>query len=309
VVRFVRTRAKFRVRENQGIIRIEGTDPQQGTVPFERVLWILPAWARPIAEDVAAYREEHKHDFPFDGFELQLTHGQQQAHALLSVKKTFSINFEDCAEDLWTAIPKLKGVAIPSQRIELGDVCLDHRLLGKHFLAHYDSFFQSNLSLTPELLDRLVSEAEAMDFVNIVDLYCGVGLLSLSLAKKETPIVGIESEKKSVDCAMKNALRLCLNSTTFIHSKVEIFLKRAEFHPGDLVIINPPRAGCDSSVIKSVAEQRPSHILLVSCCLETQVRDLELWKDEGYEAASISAFDMFPFTPFIETITRLTSYQ
>jgi len=302
-----RNRAKFRVYENQGTIRIEGTDPQEGDVPIEGALWILPAWARRIAWSVVTYRKEYRHDFPFDGFELQLTHGRQQAHAIIFVKRVVSEFFMAYAKDLWETIPELRGVAIPSQKIELGDVLLDHRLLGKSFLAHYDSFFQSNLSLTPRLLDNIASETKEIDYERIIDLYCGVGLLSLSFAKKDSKIIGVESDRKAVDCASTNALRLGFESASFIHSKVENFVKSAEFPPDSLVIINPPRAGCDSSIISTIAQQMPKNILLVSCYLETHVRDLELWQKEGYELASISIFDMFPFTPFLETVTRLTS--
>lgn len=300
-----RNRAKFRVYENQGTVRIEGTDPHEGDVPFERALWILPAWARRVASSVAAYRNDYRHDFPFDGFELQLTHGREQAHLTISAKRVFSEFFVAYAKDLWKTIPKLIGVAIPSQRTELGDIYLDHWILGKSFLAHYDCFFQSNLSLTPILLDRIASEAEEIDFERILDLYSGVGLLSLSFAKKHTRIVGVESDKKAVDCASKNALRLGCESSSFIHSKVENFLKSSELDADSLVIINPPRSGCDSSVIDSTARQRPSNILLVSCSIDSNVRDLELWQARDYEVLSVSAFDMFPFTPFLETVTRL----
>jgi len=302
-----RNRAKFRVYENQGTVRIEGTDPHDGDVPFEKALWILPAWARRIAGRVATYRKEYRHDFPFDGFELQLTHGRQQAHLTISAKRVFSEFFVDYAENLWETIPGLMGVAIPSKKIELGDILLDHWLLRKSFLAHYDSFFQSNLSLTPRLLDKTASEAKEIDYERIIDLYCGIGLLSLSFAKKDSRILGVESDRKAVDCASTNALRLDFESASFIHSKVENFVKTAEFPPSSLIIINPPRAGCDSSIITSIAQQRPHNIILVSCYLETHVRDLELWQEEGYEVASISAFDMFPFTPFLETVIRLTS--
>ena len=304
-----RNRAKFRVFENRGIIRIVGTDPHKGTVPFERALWILPEWGRSVARDVAAYREKHKHDFSFDGFELQLAHGQQRAHILLSVKKMFPKLYQDCAEGLRAAIPELIGVAIPSQRIELGDVCLDHRLLGKSYLAHYYSFFQSNLPLTPRLLHRLVFEAEEMDFEKIIDLYCGVGLLSLSMANEETPIVGVESRKVSVDCAQKNALRLGFTAASFLREKVENFVRSTAFNPDSLVVINPPRSGCAASVISSISTHKPKNVLLVSCCLETHVKDLEIWQQAGYDVASISAFDMFPFTPFIETVARLIRHR
>jgi tRNA/tmRNA/rRNA uracil-C5-methylase (TrmA/RlmC/RlmD family) len=304
-----RNRAKFQVYENKGVVRIEGTDPYRGVVPFDEALWILPSWARRIVKSVADYREEYKHDFPFDGFELQLTHGRQQAHIIIAVKKLSSGFFETYAKDMWKTIPELIGVAIPSQRVELGDVFLDHWILGRSFFAHYDSFFQSNLSLTPRLLDRLASEAKELSCNRIIDLYCGVGLLSLSIATKNCTISGVDSEKKSVDCALQNALRLGFESTSFKHSKVGSFIRSAQFCSDSLVLVNPPRAGCESSVIDSIAQKKPRNILCVSCDLETHVRDLKLWLEKGYMVSSISAFDMFPFTPFLETVTRLTFKQ
>jgi len=300
-----RNRAKFRVYENQGTVKIEGTDPYDGDVPFEKALWIIPAWARRVVEHVATYRKDYRHDFPFDGFELQLTHGRQQAHLAISAKRVFSEFFVPYAEYLWKTVPELIGVAIPSKRLELGESLLDHWLLGKSFLAHYDSFFQSNLSLTPRLLDKIASEAKKIAYKKIIDLYCGVGVLSLSFAKKDMRIVGVESDRNAIDYASKNALSLGFESSSFTHSKVETFVKSNELRPDSLVIINPPRSGCDSSVIESIAQQRPNNILLVSCFLETHVRDLTLWQERDYEVASISAFDMFPFTPFLETVTRL----
>ncbi len=300
-----RNRAKYRVYENQDTVRIVGTDPHEGDVPYERALWILPAWARQIVERVASYRKDYRYDFPFDGFELQLTHGRQQAHVIISMKRVFSEFFESHAKDLWAKIPELIGVAVPSQKIELGDVCLDHWLLGKRFYGHYDSFFQSNLSLTPSLLDQIASEAKAIDYQAIIDLYCGVGLLSLSFTDRGTRIVGVESDKNAVESASKNALNLGYKSSSFNHSKAENFVKSKEFHSDSLVIINPPRTGCDSLVVDIVARQSLKNIILVSCDLETHVQDLKLWQEKNYEVASISAFDMFPFTPFLETVTRL----
>jgi len=300
-----RNRAKFQIFHHGNTVRIRGTDPCEGAVPFERALWILPAWARRIARRVAACRQEFGHDFPFDGFELQLTHGRREAHIILSVKRVFPGLLTAYAEDMLLRIPELIGVAIPSQRIELGDVYLDHRFSGKRFFAHYGSFFQSNLALTPRLLEQVAVEANNSDNESIIDLYCGVGLISLYLANKETKILGVESDKKSVDCASKNAARLGFESASFIHSRVENFVKSALFLPNSLVIINPPRAGCDLSVITAIARQSPNNILCVSCSLETHVRDLALWVGEGYAVASIAAFDMFPFTPFLETVTLL----
>jgi 23S rRNA (uracil1939-C5)-methyltransferase len=71
------------------------------------------------------------------------------------------------------------------------------------------------------------------------------------------------------------------------------------------VLINPPRSGCPPKVINAITSRNPNHVLLISCSLKTHAIDLVMWKKGGYEILSLKAFDMFPFTDFLETVTVL----
>jgi tRNA/tmRNA/rRNA uracil-C5-methylase (TrmA/RlmC/RlmD family) len=300
-----RNRAKFRVFHGINGMRIEGTDPIDGSVAFEKSLWILPDWSKKIVRNVVAFIQKDHKDFVVDGFEVQLAHGKKNVHTTFSVKRSVTHSYEDLALALLTNIPEIVGVAIPSQKLEVGDIHLDHSIGGKDFCAHYASFFQSNLHLTPQLLENVSQICKKIAFREILDLYCGVGLLSLSVSEKDTKIIGIDTNRMAVESAQKNADRMDFRSAKFSVSSVDRSLRATEIGTNSLVLVNPPRSGCPSTVINAIVSQNPHHVLLVSCSLKTHVSDLAEWKKSGYEVLSFKAFDMFPFTDFLETVTVL----
>jgi 23S rRNA (uracil1939-C5)-methyltransferase len=202
-------------------------------------------------------------------------------------------------------IPEIVGVAIPSQKLEVGETHLDHSIGSEEFCAHYASFFQSNLPLTPKLLENVSWISKKIAFREIFDLYCGVGLLSLSVGEKDTKIIGIDTNRMAVESAQENADRMDFHSAKFSVSSVERSIRTTEIGTNTLVLVNPPRFGCPPTVINTIASQNPHHILLVSCSLKTHVPDLVEWEKSGYEVLSFNAFDMFPFTDFLETVTVL----
>ncbi|MEE9503016.1 MAG: methyltransferase [Candidatus Aminicenantaceae bacterium] len=300
-----RNRAKFRVFHDRNGVRIEGTDPIDGPVPYEKSLWILPAWSRQIVRQVSAFIQTDHKNLLVDGFEIQLAHGKKNAHTTFSVKKSVALSYEDLSLTLLTNIPGIVGVAIPSQKLEVGEIYLDHSIGGKDFYAHYASFFQSNLRITPKLLGHVDQLSNKLAFQDIFDLYCGVGLLSLSVAEKNTTIIGIETNRMAVKSAQKNAEHMGFRSANFSVSSVECFVRFTEIDKTSLVLINPPRSGCSPAIINTITSHCPNHVLLVSCSLKTHVLDLAEWKKDGYEVQSLKAFDMFPFTDFLETVTVL----
>jgi tRNA/tmRNA/rRNA uracil-C5-methylase (TrmA/RlmC/RlmD family) len=300
-----RNRAKFRLFRDCNSLNIEGTDPQAGSVSFEDSLWILPVWGGQIVQNVVAFIQENHKDFIVDGFEIQLAHGKKNAHITFSVKRSIADSYEDFSSALLKKIREIVGVAIPSQKLEVGNVYLEHSIGEKTFWAHYASFFQSNLHLTPKLLDHVCQMGNRIAFRDIFDFYCGVGLLSLSLGKKDTKIFGVEANWKAVQSAQKNAKNMGFNSASFSMSSVERFVQFAEIENNNLVLINPPRSGCSPAIVNAIAHHNPNYVLLISCSLKSHVFDLAEWKKCAYEVISLKAFDMFPFTDFLETVTVL----
>jgi len=302
-----RNRAKFKIFYKNKSLRIMGTDPIRGEAPEQKCLWILPEWARACVRAVCKIILDNYYESPIDGFEIQLTHGREECFITLSVRRGASGSYEELVVTLIENISELQGVAVPSKKKEFGELFLNHRILDLDILAHYLAFFQSNFHLIPKLLQNVKSSLKMESFRGIVDLYCGAGLFSIALRDKAAEITGVDSGQWAVQSAKLNGERLGLRHINFICSSAENFLERHTLFREDLLILNPPRQGVSPVVIETIASQRPRLICLVSCFLETHLRDLKLWRDSGYTIRSVAAFDMFPFTAFLETVTVLES--
>jgi len=304
-----RNRAKFKIFGAGEDLVFRGTDPVLGDVPFEESLWILPEWGRTIAGRTGDFFRYEPFGCHVDGFELQLSHGRREAHLTLSVKADVRGDFDGLVKTMLEEITGLVGIAIPSKKIEGGERFLRHRLLGMDVFAHFAAFFQSNLHLTPELVQTVGSFFEGNRFCHLDDLYCGVGLFSLFLGNYAEEIIGVDSSKRAVESARLNAEKLDLRHARFINTSVDSHIEdqfeKKSCIGGGLVLLNPPRSGVSLPVIEAVASYGVESVGLVSCSLETHVRDLFYWKKAGYAIESLTAFDMFPFSDFIETATLL----
>lgn len=259
-------------------------DPLEGETAVEDMLWILPLWARETVlglKDILTIKAEK---FPVDGAELQLCHGREEAHLSLSVKKTQTHTYDELLEDIFELRPEITGIAIPSQRMMGGDPYLNHLLLGEDFIAHHAAFFQANLCLTPRFVNKAVEGVHAFPFDRIVDV---------------NPFA-VESAERNA------ALRGFINSS-FHFGSAEGFVREFPLEGNDLVFLNPPRSGCSSEVLDPLIKSRPGLICMISCFPETQLRDLRLLLDAGYKLLSLSAFDMFPFSDYLETLAILGS--
>lgn len=302
-----RNRAKFKIFYKNKSLRIVGTDPIRGEVPAEESLWIIPERGRECVREIYEIILDEYQKCPVDGFEIQLTHGRQECHVILSVKKGAEGFYKELAKSLIEKLSGLIGVAIPSLKVEFGELFLNHKVLGLDIRAHYLAFFQSNIHLIPKLIQNIGSSLNMNSFKRIVDLYCGVGLFSFNLRAHDGEIFGVDSSKWAIESAVINSKHLDLNQTNFKCTSVEKFLDTFQLSSDDVIFLNPPRQGVSPVAIETISSQRPRTICLVSCYLESHLRDLKLWRDSGYSLRSIDAFDMFPFTDFLETVTILES--
>jgi len=300
-----RSRAKFKIFTGDGAARVCGTDPRCGEVSLEGMLWILPAWARGVVVQLQEALLSAQGEFPVDGSELKLAHGRQEAHLTLSVRKGRGPSYEPLAAQLLSGFREIRGVAVPSRRESFGEEWIRNRINGLECMAHYSAFFQSHPGLTPRLLRELREVLGGYQGRRIIDLYCGVGLLSLSLALHHTPILGVDSHSGAVDSAVRNAVLLGSLHARFVCSSVESHIASLDIRPEDLMLLDPPRSGCPAEVIRAIAGRGPREVCLISCCPQTQFRDLSIWGASGYSLRRMSALDMFPFTEFLETVALL----
>ncbi|MEG1584730.1 MAG: 23S rRNA (uracil(1939)-C(5))-methyltransferase RlmD, partial [Anaerovorax sp.] len=177
-----------------------------------------------------------------------------------------------------------------------------------------NSFYQVNSVQMVQLYDKVAEYAGLTGSETVIDLYCGVGTIGLYLANKAKKVVGIESVKAAVLNANRNAVINGIVNTEFICGKVEEALpkllkdKDDEFGLGqaDVVILDPPRAGCFPDLLDTVVAAAPKRIVYVSCDPATLARDIKTLREKGYKFVEATPVDMFPQTMHVETVVLLT---
>lgn len=167
------------------------------------------------------------------------------------------------------------------------------------------TFFQVNHDLLPQFVETVIGDSSG----NLaLDLYCGVGLFSLFLAKRFETVLGIEGNSQSIELARVNAQTANLPNIIFKTFFVGEWLTKNpdNLKPPDLVLLDPPRSGAERETIECLIELKPQQIVYVSCNPTTLARDLRLLLESNvYKIEQITAFDFFPQTHHIETIVHL----
>ncbi|MBU0711288.1 23S rRNA (uracil(1939)-C(5))-methyltransferase RlmD [bacterium] len=175
------------------------------------------------------------------------------------------------------------------------------------------SFFQTN-TIMAEKLYEIVREYASISKTNTVwDLYCGTGSIALYLARDAKEIIGFEIVKDAVKDALVNASLNNIKNTRFIEGDLDkLFQKNPEILDDlpkpDILIVDPPRGGMHPKLVDVVAQLHPKTIVYVSCNPATQVRDIKmLLEQKHYTIDKIQPVDLFPHTPHIEVVTKLTA--
>ncbi|HYY57980.1 MAG TPA: class I SAM-dependent RNA methyltransferase [Pyrinomonadaceae bacterium] len=179
------------------------------------------------------------------------------------------------------------------------------RAIGGHrYRFGADGFFQINHELLPSLIEAAVGDAHGE---SAIDLYCGVGLFTLPLARRFAHVTGVESDESAINYARSNLQDAQLANATFHCAKVSDWLKAdgQRSAPVDLILLDPPRAGLEAEAIGGILALSPRRISYVSCDPATLARDLKRLIEGGYRLDSIAAFDMFPQTHHVETVASL----
>ncbi|MBL8183057.1 MAG: class I SAM-dependent RNA methyltransferase, partial [Blastocatellia bacterium] len=165
------------------------------------------------------------------------------------------------------------------------------------------NFFQGNQSMVGDLV-RLATDGLSGE--TALDLYCGVGLFALPLARSFKNVIGVEEDGEAVKFAKQNKARASMSNVEFRRSGVRDFLLGHELGKTDLVLLDPPRSGAEPGVIAHIAKMRPSTIVYVSCEPSILARDLRELLDAGYKIDSLTGVDLFPQTHHVETVVRLS---
>lgn len=188
-----------------------------------------------------------------------------------------------------------------------GEKYIRDSLLGKDFLISPNSFYQVNHNQCEKLYAKAKDFAGLIGTETVLDLYCGVGTIGLTMAENVKQLVGIEIIPQAIENAKENAKINHITNAQFICAdapKGAEILKKQGVNP-DIIILDPPRKGCEKSLFDTIEQLSPKKIVYVSCDSATLARDLAILKEKGYEAKKVSAVDMFPRTPHVECVTLI----
>lgn len=180
---------------------------------------------------------------------------------------------------------------------------LSFTVAGETYAFSAEAFFQANKFLIAELIDAATCDAKGD---TAIDLYSGVGLFTLPLARRFTKVIAVEDNPESAIIAQKNIDNARLENVELAVRSVEDFMREHDAANVDFLLLDPPRAGTAKNVIPTIAELKPATISYVSCEPSILARDLRLLVDAGYNIDSITALDMFPQTHHVETVARLS---
>lgn len=226
------------------------------------------------------------------------------------------------------ALPGMTSITLSVNR-EKTNVIMGNEILllwGQPFITDYIgnvkyrisplSFYQVNPAQTEVLYGQALEYANLQGEETVWDVYCGIGTISLFLAQKAKKVYGVEIVPPAIEDARKNAKINGITNAEFFVGKAEEVLpvyyeSYAKEHPGeraraDVIVVDPPRKGCEESVLETMVRMEPERIVYVSCDSATLARDVKYLCGEGYELEKVRAVDMFPMTGHVETVCLLS---
>ncbi|MBE5992402.1 MAG: 23S rRNA (uracil(1939)-C(5))-methyltransferase RlmD [Paenibacillaceae bacterium] len=170
------------------------------------------------------------------------------------------------------------------------------------------SFYQVNPVQTKKLYETALEYAGLTGGETVWDLYCGIGTISLFLAQKAKKVYGVEIVPQAIDDARENArLNGFENAEFFVGKAEEVLPEQFEKNQvyADVIVVDPPRKGCDEKCLETIVKMGPKRVVYVSCDSATLARDLKYLAESGYELNRVRGCDMFPWTTHVETVCCL----
>jgi len=222
--------------------------------------------------------------------------------------KTLPDNSDAVLTQAMKEFSKWKGILVgsPKKFLKYGQWEAQGVIAGLKFHYSPEVFLQNNLEQSLKIYQKIVEIALELKVKKMLDLYCGIGITSLMLARQGIPVTGIEYNAKSIELAKLNAKENGLKNLIFYQGQVENRLKtvlqREDF---DILLINPPREGIDPQVADLITTFKPKALIYVSCMPSTLARDLAKLS-KFYRIEECQPFDMFPQTTHIETLVKLS---
>jgi 23S rRNA (uracil1939-C5)-methyltransferase len=231
--------------------------------------------------------------------------------------KNIESEFVECMKDIEGVSSIILNVNQEKTNKILGDKC--RTLWGKDTIEDYIgnvkyqigplSFYQVNPAQTEKLYSKALEYAELNGDETVWDLYCGIGTISLFLAQKAKRVMGVEVIPEAIDDARKNAKLNDIENVEFFVGKAEEVLPREYEKNGvyaDVIVVDPPRKGCDIVTLETMLTMSPKKIVYVSCDPATLARDIKILTEKDYTIRKMCAFDQFSHSGHVETVALLS---
>ena len=176
------------------------------------------------------------------------------------------------------------------------------------FMISPHSFFQINPVQTEVLYAKALEYAGLTGKETVFDLYCGIGTISLFLSERAKKVYGVEVVEAAIEDARRNAQLNGVKNAEFIAGEAERIVPELYSRGirADVVVLDPPRKGCEESLLQLLAEMQPDRIVYVSCNPATLARDLKYLCGQGYKVQEVQPVDMFPWSGHVETVCLLS---
>ena len=195
-----------------------------------------------------------------------------------------------------------------TNRIIYGDGAISEHYDGLSFRAGLTSFLQVNHAQSERLYNKALEFAGINASDTVYDLFCGIGTISLLAARHARHVVGIEYVPEAVNNAAENAQLNDIKNASFIAGDAAMMIAKAmdAYGAPHIVILDPPRKGCDAALISRIVSAAPRRIVYVSCNPSTLARDAALFTGGGYALEQVIGVDMFPHTTHVETVVLMS---
>lgn len=208
------------------------------------------------------------------------------------------------------SVNKKKGNAVLGDRFLTlyGPGYIEDTLCGLSFRLSPRSFYQVNHTQAQRLYALAISQAQITKSDTVLDLYCGVGTITLIMAKAAGKVIGVEVIPQAVEDARDNAARNGILNAEFLcgdAGEAALKLEGQGIHP-DVVVVDPPRKGLNGDAIEAIQRMSPRRLVYVSCDPATLARDAAALKERGYRLETVQAADLFPRCSHVETVVLLT---
>ncbi|MGM9612344.1 MAG: 23S rRNA (uracil(1939)-C(5))-methyltransferase RlmD [Butyricicoccus sp.] len=242
-----------------------------------------------------------------------------EAHLCLITARAKLPAADDLIARLTAAVPGLTGIVQNvnkrTDNVILGDHTvtlwgqpeLQDVLCGHVFRLSPHAFYQVNHAQTERLYACALDFAGLTGQETVIDLYCGAGTITLTLADKAARVIGVEIVPEAIDNARENAARNHVENVEFICADAgqAAMMLAARGERPDVLTVDPPRKGLSLDAVEAIVQMEPPRVVYVSCDPATLARDCKLFAERGYRIVQAHAFDLFPRTHHVETVCQL----